>query len=290
MRAFLATSFVALTTVTATMAATAMEPSVAQACSPPCDGLTPLGTEAAPVHLPANGVFVVPPYTSSTEFVVVRTRGGASETLTYPFAYAGIRLTDVEPGDRLEVSVMSSCAGGMTTTVIDVTPAAPIPTQLGVLEVEASRPMPVAVWDNRGACTSDLASTVAPYTVTHDPSIEPWRDALIETVFVDDAPWGTVRDPRIASRFVFTACEPRLESQMGGPDLPVGAHRLRIEGSLRGLEGTFPTNETPFELHCTAASAGCSATPSPRPLDGGWALCVAAVALTLVRARVRRAG
>lgn len=262
-------------------------PSAALACSPACPTLVPLGTESDPVHLPANGVFVVPPYTSASEILVDRTRAGARETSSHAFEYGGILLTDVEAGDRLVVSVMSSCAGAMTSTVIDVTPAAPLPTQLGLLEVEASRRTLVAVWDNRGWCSSDLASTAAPFTVTFDESIEPWRDALVETTLVDDAPWWGPSDPRVAPRFVFTACEPRLESQMGGPDLPVGAHRLRVRGSLRGLEGTFDTNEESIHLSCDAGPS-CAATPTQRPLDTTWMLGLGGLVTIALRSRRRR--
>ncbi len=175
------------------------EPVTALACSPSCGGLVPRGTAEAPAHLPANGVFVTPPYTTSaTDFTIVRTRAGASETLTIPFEYRGVLITDVRPGDRLVVSVMSSCTSSMDSTVIEVTAEAPLPTVLGVLEVEASRPTPVAVWDNRGACTSELASSVAPFTVTLDPSVEPWRDALWQSAVVDGAGWSETSDDDVS--------------------------------------------------------------------------------------------
>jgi len=264
------------------------EPVTALACSPSCGGLEPHGTAEAPAHLPANGVFVTPPYTTSaTDFTIVRTRAGASETLTIPFEYRGVLITDVRPGDRLVVSVMSSCTSSMDSTVIEVTAEAALPTVLGVLEVEASRPTPVAVWDNRGGCTSDLASTAAPFTVTLDASVEPWRDALTETVLVDDAPWWGASDARVAPRFVFTACEPSLESQVGGPDLPLGAHRLRVQGSLRGLEGTFVSNEETFHLDCASGASCTAAAPTHRPLRGPWLLALASIAGALGRMRGR---
>lgn len=270
------------------VAALADPPSVL-ACSPPCAGLLPYGTDASPAHLPANGVFVVPPYTVATPLDVVRTRDGVSEAVTYPLQPGGTWLTDVHAGDRLVVSAMSTCAGGASiSSVIVVTPEAPIPTELGVLEVEASRPTPVAVWDNRGACTSDLVSTAAPFTVTLDARVEPWSDALVETLLVDDEPWWGTSDPRVAERFVFTACEPRLESQVGGPDLPVGAHRLRVRGSLRGFDATFDTNEETFELDCASEAAGCVVAWGRRRL-GTTGLALAVVGLMLARRRKSRA-
>jgi hypothetical protein len=123
--------------------------------------------------------------------------------------------------------------------------------------------------------------------VTLDASVEPWADALLETVLVDDQPWWGTSDPRVAPRFVFTACEPRLESQVGRPDLSVGAHRPRVRGALRGFDATFDTNEETFELDCASGSSGCVVSWI-RWRPGTSALVLATVGLMLSRRRGSR--
>ena len=259
-------------------------PSEAEACSPICGSIFPAGTDAAPAHLPANGVFVDSfSGTSSSEITVVRLRGGETETRSLGTG-SRVQITDVVAGDRLTVS--ASACGLMT--VIDVTPEAPVPTALGVLYIEASRPVPVAVWDNRGGCTSDLGSTAAPFTLTLDPSAEPWADALIQAPVVDGTPWYETRDASVAERFVFTACEEPLPSQNGLQGVGEGDHRLRIDASVRGMDVMVSSNEEAFSLTCMGASSSCSAA-MPRRLEGGlFAMAFAALAMVAVRARSTR--
>lgn len=265
------------------------EPSSAEACSPRCGNpFAPLGTMEAPAHLPANGVFVGVMTVStghSSEITLVRMRAGETETRLLGASYRGGLIPDVLPGDRLVLSTTTGCSGGESTTVIDVTEEAPLPTQLGVLEVEASRLAEVAVWDNRGGCTSDLASAAAPYTLTLDPSVEPWADALVQSPNVDDAPWWGPEDATVAPRFVFAACEEPLESQVGVQGASVGAHRLRIDAQLRGFEFTLSSNEEMFSLDCAPPSSSCSAA-TPRRFDGG--LFAMAFGMLVVAVRVRQ--
>lgn len=275
----------------AVLAEPALAPSIARACSPDCSRLSPIGTEEAPVHLPANGVFISPPYDSgpTRELTIVRTRAGASETRTVMFEYGNLQLADVEAGDRLVLSMTTSSCGAMST-VIDVTPAAPLPTRLGVLEVEASRRATIPVWDDRGGCTSDLVASVAPFTVTLDPSFEPWRDAMSwEQVTIDGAHATGGSDERIAHRYVYTPCEARLPSQSTGgtPDPGVGAHRLLVTAHLRGFTETFSTNEEMFALSCDGGPT-CSATLTRRPTRAPWLFAMASLALVPLRTGVRR--
>lgn len=270
-----------------------MEPASAEACSPLCGNpFAPAGTLEAPAHLPVNGVYVGVTSVSSgpsSEITLVRTRGGERETRTLDASFRGGLIPDVLPGDRLVLSMTTGCSGGViVSTVIDVTEEAPLPTQLGVLEVETSRLADVAVWDNRGGCTSNLASAAAPYTLTLDPSIEPWVDALVQSPKVDDAPWWGTDDATVAPRFVFAACEEPLESQTGLRAASVGAHRLRIDAELRGLDHTLSSNEEMFSLDCAPPSSGCAAA-TPRRLDGGlFAMAFGVLAVVAVRVRQKR--
>ena len=266
------------------------EPSSAEACSPACGNpFAPLGTMEAPAHLPANGVFVsvMSVSTSLSEITLVRTRAGENETRLLGASYRGGLIPDVLPGDRLVLSTTTGCSGGVSTTVIDVTDEAPLPTQLGVLEVEASRLAEVAVWDNRGACTSDLSSAAAPYTLTLDPSLAPWADALVQTSKVDDAVWWGPDDATVAPRFVFAACEEPLESQEGVQGLSVGGHRLRIDAQIRGFDFTLSSNEEMFSLDCAPPPSGCSAATPRRP-DGGYFAMAFGVLAVAVRVRRKR--
>jgi hypothetical protein len=270
------------------------EPSPAEACTLRCGNpFAPLGTIGAPAHLPANGVFVGVMSVSTaplSEVTLERTRAGVTETRLLGASYRGGVIPDVAPGDRLVLSTITGCSGGVSTTVIDVTEAAPLPTQLGVLEVEASRLAEVAVWDNGGACTSDLASAVAPYTVTLDSSAEPWADALVQSARVDDAPWWGREDALVAPRFVFAACEAPLESQVGLESVSVGAHRLRVDAQLRGFDLTLSSNEEMFSLECAATPNASCSVATPRRARGGlftMTLTVLAMAFALLPSRRR---
>lgn len=268
-------------------------PAPASACSLVCGvALAPLGTSTLPARLPVNGVFVAVPDGGGavTAATVERTRAGVTETLTLVVDGPVLAIPDPQVDDRLTVTASLSCGRAPVpeTTFLHVMPAAPIPTSLGLLEVEPSHLAPVAVWDNRGACTSDLGSTVAPYALELDPSLAPWADALVLRAMLDDASWNETPDARVAPHFVFARCADVLPSQ-SAHDAARGEHRLRIEGTLRGVDGTLRSNEVTFELTCTGTgggSGGCATAPPGRSRAGSVA---AIVALALALARRRRA-
>ena len=148
------------------------------------------------------------------------------------------------------------------TSVIEVTPVAPLPTALGVLEVSASRNQAVAVWDASGSCTSDLASTVAPYTFVLDPALAPWADAIDLALVLDGTHWSDVGDVIEQPSFVFARCEEPLPSQTDVHDAALGEHVLRMDGALRGLGLTVASNTETFSLQCMApGGASCTAAP-----------------------------
>ncbi len=279
-------------------------PPRAHACSlAPCTArLAPLGNDAHPAHLPVNGVFVgAPPARPGSSVSVVIERGGSEETRSIEPALV-VEIPDVREGDRVHVRMESEC-GGVLSTVIDITAFAPIPTLLGTLVVASSRRTVIEVRDDGGSCTSDLAVSVAPFSLVLDPSVEPWRDALIETVLVDDAPWPESYDVAVESRFVYGACEQPSPLQRPTP-LSLGSHRLRIEGRLRGVAPARTTSDETFVLGCEippgtdaavmsdgsmtpAASASCAATSAYRPSFSGIA-AIGVLATIRARRRVKR--
>lgn len=270
-----------------------MAPSSASACSPACSGAVfPAGTDAAPAHLPANGAFVSVSAPGLLQLDVERTRAGATSTFTIDLSTSALAyaIPDAQPGDRLRIHGSYSCYPGFPatdiTTVLAVTDTAPLPTALGVLEVEASRVTSVAVFDNRGGCTSDLSAAVAPYTLTLDASAVPWADAITLQPFVDGSSWYGVDDARVAPDFVFAHCAEPLPSQSPVSDTTPGEHRLRVQASLRGFDTPISTDEVPFELSCAQPSAGGCAVPAT---TGGLArTSTGALALLALAILVRR--
>lgn len=217
-----------------------------------------------------------------------RTRSGVTEVRSLGMSrWEPVALPEVAPGDHVVVSFTNGCNSTVVTSVIDVTPVAPLPTTLGVVEVSASHNQPVAVWDNRGACTSDLASTVAPYTFALDPSIAPWADAIELTPMLDGSPWSEVSDVRVAPHFIFARCEAPLPSQVDLRDATLGEHTLRIDGSIRGLNVTLASNTETLALQCASSSgASCSAHAPAQPSSKFAMLSILAATTLLARRRL----
>lgn len=197
-----------------------------------------------------------------------------------------VPLPDVAAGDHVVLTFTSACDRTVVTSVIDITPVAPLPTTLGVLEVSASHNQPVAVWDNRGACTSDLAATVVPYTFALDSSIAPWADAIELTPMLDGSRWSEVSDARVAPHFIFARCEAPLPSQVDLRDAALGEHTLRMDGSIRGLNVTLASNTETLALQCASSSgASCSAQAPAQP--SSWFAVLSMLAVTTLLARRR---
>lgn len=263
--------------------------------------IAPLGNDTQPAHLPVNGVFIgAPPARTGTTISVVIDRGGVEMTRSIEPALV-VEIPDVEVGDRVRVSVEREC-GGTTSTVLDVTAFAPIPTELGTLALATPRRTVIEVRDDRGSCTSDFRVSVAPFSLVLDPSVEPWRDALIETVRVDDASWPPSHDAAVESRFVYGACEEPTSTQRPTP-LSLGSHRMRIEAVVRGVAHGLTTTEERFVLGCDippgtdaavmsdgsltlGASASCAATFAHRGSFGGMAGFGLLLAVVLRRRRL----
>ncbi len=228
----------------------ALHPAPASACSRICgERFAPLGNDAYPAHLPSNGVFVRPPRESGDVVSVVIVRGDVEETREIPNGEI-VEVPDVEVGDRIRLTVQLECGPRFfESTVVEVTAAAALPTALGQLALEPSRRTIIEVLDDGGSCTTDLPVSVAPFEITLDEALGPWRDALEQTVVVDDDPWVEARDPAVDRRFVYAACETPTTRQHP-TDLPLGAHRLRLEGRLRGVGPVLVSNEEPFVLGC----------------------------------------
>lgn len=270
-------------------------PRPALACSIACYvGFTPAASAPLRAHLPANGAFVAIAAGSTSTVDVVRTRLGVETTTTVDVTRPDgvFALPDAQPGDRFHVSAMLACGGSPSlqeaSTDVEITEAAPVPTVLGVLDVSTSQVMPVAVWDNRGSCTSDLSSAVATYEIALDPALDPWRDALVLGTMLDDRGWSTGIDPRLGPYYVYAPCVAPLESQTNPGGTTTGEHVLRMEGRLRGLDATLSSNEVAFELTCSAPSSGGCAVAHATPGRGAHAFAVGMVALAAIARRRRR--
>ncbi len=272
-------------------------PSPALACTLACRAtFAPTGTIAAPAHLPANGAYVAMVAGSAPQLTIVRTRAGVTTTTTVDTVggLAGVALLpDAQAGDHFQVSAELTCGGGpvsnRATTEVEITDVVPLPTELGVVEVDVSRTLPVAVWDDRGGCTSDLRSAVATYTLALDPALDPWRDALVLTPMLDEHAWYGASDGRIGPSFVYAPCDAPLPSQTDPGGTTPGRHTLRIQGALRGLDTTITTDTAELELTCAATgggNGGCSTASTPRP-SGAPLTFGTVIALVLVT-RARR--
>jgi hypothetical protein len=269
----------------------------AAACSPPfcpATGPLPAGTDEAPAHLPANGVTILLGWpsmaTSGSTLVVERLRAGVSAMLPVDPTAALITIDDAAAGDVLHVTMTYECFGSSaqtSTTVIEVTDPAALPTELGRVDVSAPRRAPVDVWDNRGSCTSPIDSVRAEYSLVTDAAAAPWSDALVVTTFVDEAPWQTTQGDEAGSGFVFEACAAPLPSQ-SFEDVGAGPHRIRMEAAVRGTDVVVSSDEATVVLDCAAAGGGgCSVTPG-RSAPSLW-LSGLGFVIALRRSR-RRAG
>lgn len=261
----------------------------ARACSPGCEvTLAPLGDATTPARLPTDAAFVevgslgfAPQFTGIT---IERTRAGATETLTLEATPGTLALPDPREGDRLVVTVDARCGAralAPSTTTIALGASAARPVTAGVLDVAPSRLAPVAVWDNRGGCTSDASSAVASYALTPEPGLDAWGDAIVLRPMLDGAPWTEPFDTRVAPHFVFAHCGALLPSQSAQDTTP-GEHRLRIDAVARGVGVVASSDEVTFELTCPGAStSGCAVTS--RGTGAPWL-----AALVLARALRRR--
>lgn len=180
--------------------------------------------------------------------------------------YVVVPQVPFEPGAEyaLEAEPPTCDAGAPLAARFVVTPARPLPTQLGALRAASKRgPLQVAA---SGSCTATVDAAYADLTVELDQAAEPYADVLRYTLIVDDMPRNPfqtavhrwTRPPQGTDR-VYAACALPYPGAVLSGQLSPGAHRVRMRATLPTDSDGGAALETPelqIELRCDAADGG----------------------------------
>jgi hypothetical protein len=151
-----------------------------------------------------------------------------------------------------------------------VTPAAPLPADLGILIAPAPTIADLDLETRTGSCSSRATAAQASFELVPSASALAWRDVLHFETLVDGQPWRyqtalNVRVPPGASPTgrgrdrVFAVCASDDKSLVG---LAPGAHTITMHATLPGAKDVLTSSTLDVTLRCEAAPP-----PPPPPAD-----------------------
>jgi hypothetical protein len=197
-------------------------------------------------------------------------------------------------GARYRLEVSGDCA--TPAVEFKVAAVAPLPADLGTVTLSTAHSGDVTVATGTGSCDTQLPAAMIDVNVRLSREAKPWAALLQYTTRVDDKVWSPSwslgGDPygfQGAQNLLFVEC-PKGDPDAGDPGayhqgLKPGAHRVRIEAVLPGMDGVLKTPTQNAQLSCAAASSGCNVERVRRGgAHGYWVLCLG-VAWLLVRRR-----
>jgi hypothetical protein len=262
-------------------------PEPARACSPP--PCWPAAFVPDQGKVPANvpGLFWRPmsgPAASADPRNVVLATAAAPTTpiafTAQPFANGDYLLVPVAPlaegsyvlGDRNTCSATGATGPQVAFTV---GPAAPLPTDLGILIAPAPSIADLDLETRTGSCSSRATTAQASFELVPSSSALAWREALHFETLVDGQPWSyqTSLNVRVAPGAsptgrgrdrVFSVCASDDKSLVG---LAPGAHTVAMRATLPGTKNMLTSSTLDVTLRCEVAPP-ITPPPSDPPDDG----------------------
>ena len=269
----------------------------------------PANAKGIPVLLPTP---LQPPY----QPVVPQLLNSAGQPVAVDLLDDAIGWTLVKPVKGFEVgslytlrlATLCKDAEGALLPPDDITltasAAAPLPTELGVLQLTAMPAELVSVWTTTGSCTEAILAVRGRIAVQATAALAPWKALARTEVKIDGAPWAQsgygdlpLADERTPAKLMgrtihafHAGCGPISSSADKG--LPVGLHHVELRIHVAGEASDAPDLQGDLQLQCPAspdkdtisgtdatADAGKDATPGPvatASLEGGGGSCGAA--------------
>lgn len=182
------------------------------------------------------------------------------------------------PGERYNLEHTSACGPLADLPALgpfSVTAPAPLPTQLGQLQVTrwARGPLRLAA---SARCSREVEVSFVDVELTLAAEAEPWREALVFETWVDGRRW----DPRAVALDrlpfgsswlgrgidrLYVRCEPDA-SELYEPGLSAGPHEVELRATLPGTDVVLRTAPIALTLDCAADPA---TDGDPNALDPG---------------------
>jgi hypothetical protein len=172
-----------------------------------------------------------------------------------PFSFVLTPTAALAPGDRLVFEAdQSPCSADILSATFTLTPVAPAPAMLGVLNVKLARQW-LEIATSAGTCTTDVDAASADLSVSLSAAAEPFKDVVSYQLVLDDQPdvGASVGLDRGAAR-VYAPCgsDPGLADSTS-----TGPHRAFMRATMG--DGTrVATAEVAFTLDCSGAAPASS--------------------------------
>jgi hypothetical protein len=187
-----------------------------------------------------------------------------------PFAFALTPMAALAPGDHVVFEAdQSPCGTDTLSATFTLTPAAPLPTTLGTLNVSLSRAR-LEVATSAGTCVTTVDAASANFSISLSAAAEPFQDVASYRLILDDQPEFGAADglPRGEAR-VYASCD-RTPGIVD--NVPTGPHRAFLRATL--ADGTHvDTPEVMFTLDCgevpAASTSSVDAGTLQRNTSGG---------------------
>ena len=289
-------------------------PRDAEACSPPIcwpGAIVPAGGE-----VPANapGLYWKPlrersgPDTDADPANLTLTRQAAPATpiafTAEPLDRGAFLIVPDEPlvPGRYTLTDATTCSrpefGGAPSSTFVVVPAAPLPTELGVLTVVGAPARgSIAVATASGPCELEIDAVYVDLELAPAAGAQAWLGVLHFQTLVDGAPWsprsvinyetppGASWRGRARDRVFHTCASADPFSQSG---VAAGTHVVTMQATLPGSDVVVASTSVTVELACTPARAdgdGCSTSAGAAT----WPLLALLALLAPAAPRRRRA-
>ncbi|HEU0034439.1 MAG TPA: hypothetical protein VFQ53_27640 [Kofleriaceae bacterium] len=292
-------------------------PRIADACSAPsCWGGAFVPGDQG--HVPANvGALIwrpmVPNGTAPDVANVVLTK--ATNTTPLPFTstkldngdYLIVPDAPLAAGSSYVLADHNTCDLGRTgpSVTFTATDDAPLPAQLGSIDVVQGGNAPLAVGTASGSCYADVIADQVKLALVPSADAQPWMDALQFETIVDGRRWlaiGNINDTIAPGAtwqgrgrdLVYAVCKTPDASIDRG--LAPGEHTIEFHATLPGTAITWTTEPVTIYLYCGPdsgvsghdAGVGCSTSDGGSPWLVLGALLMISVGRSASSARSRR--
>lgn len=268
---------------TVLLAVVSVAPRRADACSAPScwpSFAVPKNGATVPANLPA--FWWMPGSTQGVTadagaLTLVNVDGGANVPFTY-VSDGGTHLVVpamLEPGEQYEFNDGFACGGGFggVSARVTVSPAAPLPTSLGTLQVDGQLIGTLTVMTRGGSCSEAITAAQRKALLQASVEAQPWLDVFFFEMVVDGVTWAPssslVASPNYGGSWkgrgedlFYRRCS-AATSMWAESGLSEGTHQAVLRAWVPGTDVVLSTPPVSFVMSCDAEAGTAENT------DGG---------------------